>query len=68
MVEARQEEGIDPPVAGRENPVLGVVMDVIYQIVVFLDTLFPAESAIIAVLLAFLPYALLRGPVRPASG
>ena len=42
-------------------------MDVIYQIV-FLDTFFPAESGIIAVLLAFLPYALLRGPVRPASG
>lgn len=56
--------------------ILGVVMDVIYQIV-FLETFFPAESAIIAVLLAFVPYALLRGPVariarhsvvRPTSG
>ena len=56
--------------------ILGVVMDVIYQLV-FLNTFYPAESAIISILLAFVPYALLRGPigriarhwgVRPASG
>jgi hypothetical protein len=56
--------------------ILGVVMDVVYQLV-FLGMLYPAESAIIAILLAFVPYALLRGPiarvarrwvVRPASG
>ncbi len=55
--------------------ILGVIMDVIYQLVV-LKTFYPAESAIIAVLLAFVPYVLLRGPfgrvarhwvARPAS-
>jgi hypothetical protein len=40
---------------------LGVVMDVIYQIVEF-KSFYPGEAAIIAVLLAFVPYMLLRGP------
>ncbi len=56
--------------------ILGVVMDVVYQLV-FLGEFYPAEAALIAVLLAFVPYALLRGPIgriarhwvaRPASG
>jgi len=56
--------------------ILGVVMDVIYQLAV-LGEFYPAEAAIIAVLLAFVPYALLRGPIgraarlwtaRPTSG
>jgi hypothetical protein len=55
--------------------ILGVVMDVIYQSIV-MKTFYPAESAIIAILLAFIPYLLLRGPferlarhwvARPAS-
>jgi hypothetical protein len=55
--------------------ILGVVMDVIYQFIV-LRTFYPAESAFIAILLAFVPYLLLRGPferlarhwvARPAS-
>ena len=55
--------------------ILGVVMDIIYQWMV-LDTFYPAQSAIIAVLLAFVPYVVLRGPfervarhwvARPAS-
>ena len=50
-------------------------MDVVYQ-AVFLGEFF-REAAVIAVLLAFVPYALLRGPMgrvtrhwvaRPASG
>lgn len=41
--------------------ILGVIMDVIYQLLV-LKTFYPAESAIIAILLAFVPYLLLRGP------
>ena len=70
---ARLWEGI---VSTARILILGVVMDVIYQLV-FLDTFYPAESAIISILLAFVPYALLRGPigrigrrwgVRPASG
>jgi hypothetical protein len=54
---------------------LGVIMDVIYQWVVF-QTFYPVQAAVIAVLLAFVPYLLLRGPfariahhwiARPAS-
>jgi hypothetical protein len=40
---------------------LGVCMDVIYQFIEF-GTFFPGEAAIIAILLAFVPYLLLRGP------
>jgi hypothetical protein len=55
--------------------ILGVIMDVIYQWVVF-HTFYPVQAAVIAVLLAFVPYLLLRGPfarmashwiARPAS-
>jgi hypothetical protein len=56
--------------------ILGVVMDIIYQWMVF-KTFYPAQAATIAVLLAFVPYLLVRGPfarlarhwvARPASG
>jgi hypothetical protein len=40
---------------------LGLCMDLIYQLVEF-KTFFPAEAVIVALLLAFLPYLLLRGP------
>lgn len=40
---------------------LGLVMDVIYQLIVF-KSFYPGEAAIVAVLLAFVPYLLLRGP------
>lgn len=40
---------------------LGVAMDIIYQFIEF-GTFFPGEAAIVAVLLAFIPYLLLRGP------
>jgi hypothetical protein len=55
--------------------ILGVVMDTVYQWVVF-KTFYPAQAAVIAILLAFIPYLLLRGPferiahhwvARPAS-
>jgi hypothetical protein len=42
--------------------ILGVVMDSIYQWVVF-KTFYPGQAAVIAVLLAFVPYLLLRGPI-----
>ncbi|WP_372014915.1 hypothetical protein [Pseudoxanthomonas sp. 10H] len=42
---------------------LGVVMDVIYQFKVFGDFSRPLETLVIAVLLAFIPYLLLRGVV-----
>ena len=69
---ARLWEGI---VSTARILILGVVMDIVYQLA-FLGEFYPAEAAIIAVLLAFVPYALLRGPVgriarhwiaRPAS-
>src|SRR4029077_14545710 len=40
---------------------LGLAMDVIYQLVV-LKMFYPVEALVIAVLLAFVPYLLLRGP------
>jgi tryptophan-rich sensory protein len=41
---------------------LGLVMDVVYQYLV-LNRFYPAEAVIIAIVLAFIPYAVLRGPV-----
>ena len=41
---------------------LGLVMDGIYQATV-LKTFYPGEMVIIAILLAFIPYLLLRGPI-----
>lgn len=41
--------------------ILGVVMDTVYQWLV-LGTFYPGQAAVIAVLLAFVPYLLLRGP------
>lgn len=41
----------------------GLCMDLIYQYIVF-DTFYPTEAVIIAGLLCFLPYLLLRGPIN----
>jgi hypothetical protein len=40
---------------------MGLIMDVIYQLTV-LKTFYPGEAVLIAILLAFVPYLLLRGP------
>jgi hypothetical protein len=45
---------------------LGLVMDAIFQMIVF-NTFYPAEAVIVALVLAFLPYALLRGPIARVS-
>jgi hypothetical protein len=42
---------------------LGVGMDVIYQFKVFGGFRYPIETLVIAIVLAFLPYLLLRGPI-----
>jgi hypothetical protein len=55
----RLREGI---ISTARIVILGVVMDAIYQFVV-LHTFYPAEAAFIALLLAFVPYVLLRGPI-----
>jgi hypothetical protein len=41
---------------------LGIAMDVVYQRIE-LKTFYPVEALIIAILLAFVPYLLMRGPV-----
>jgi hypothetical protein len=43
--------------------ILGVVMDVVYQWLE-LKTFYPGQAAVIAILLAFVPYLLLRGPME----
>jgi hypothetical protein len=70
----RLHEGL---IATSRVILLGLVMDVIYQLTVF-ETFHPGEAAIISILLAFVPYLLLRGPItrvaawwigrRPANG
>jgi hypothetical protein len=40
---------------------LGLVMDAIYQIIV-LKRFYPAEAVIVALLFAFVPYVIMRGP------
>ena len=42
---------------------LGLCMDAIYQWIV-LKTFYPDEAVIVAIALAFFPYALLRGPIE----
>lgn len=48
--------------------ILGIVMDVIYQIIVF-RRFYPVEALLVAAALAIVPYLLIRGPVtRIARG
>jgi hypothetical protein len=55
---ARLSEGL---ISTARINLLGLFMDVIYQLIEF-RTLYPAEAAVVALLLAFVPYLLLRGP------
>jgi hypothetical protein len=41
---------------------LGLCMDLVYQLTV-LKTFYPGEAVIVAIALAPVPYALLRGPI-----
>ena len=56
---ARLREGLE---ATARIILLGVAMDVIYQFIV-LRTFYPFEALVIALLLAFAPYVVMRGPV-----
>ena len=56
---SRLHEGL---IATARVILLGLGMDLIYQFIVF-DTFHPAEAVIVAGLLAFAPYLLLRGPI-----
>ena len=55
----RLREGL---IATARTILIGLVMDTIYQAVV-LKTFFPGEAVIVAILLAFVPYLLLREPI-----
>ncbi len=56
---ARLREGVN---ATARVFLLGIVMDRIYQALV-LKRFYPNEAVVIALLLAFVPYVLIRGPV-----
>lgn len=51
----------DGVIATSRVILLGLAMDVAYQLIEF-KQFYPGEAAIVAVLLAFVPYLLLRGP------
>jgi hypothetical protein len=55
----RLREGLD---ATARIMLLAIAMDVIYQLLV-LKRFYPVETLIIALVLAFLPYVVIRGPV-----
>ena len=56
---ARLNEGL---ISTARVLLLGLCMDLIYQYVAF-DVFHPAEAVIVSVLLAFVPYLILRGPI-----
>ncbi len=60
----RLREGV---IATSRIILLGFAMDAIYQATV-LGTFYPGEMLLISVLLAFLPYVLLRGPFARLAG
>jgi len=71
----RASQLYDGVIATARVILLGLGMDVAYQLIVY-HKLYPGEAAIVALLLAFIPYLLLRGPfgrlarlmgVRPAA-
>jgi len=55
----RLREGLN---ATAQIILLGLIMDVVYQYIV-LKTFYPGEALIVALVLAFVPYMLIRGPV-----
>src|SRR5262249_24815663 len=55
----RLNEGLN---ATAKILLLGIAIDVVYQFVEF-DAFYPIESVLVALLLAFLPYCIIRGLV-----
>ena len=43
--------------------ILGIIMDVIYQLIVF-RWFYPGEALLVSTILALIPYLLIRGPVN----
>ena len=50
-------------VATRRVLLVGVLMDVIYQFTLFGTLKYPVETVVVSVLLAFIPYLIMRGPI-----
>ena len=44
--------------------ILAIVLDVVYQLIEHRWTVYPGEAALVAIILAILPYLLIRGPVN----
>ena len=57
--QARLREGA---VSTGKIILLAILLDVIYQYIAF-KSVYPAEAVIVAIVLAFIPYFLIRGPV-----
>jgi hypothetical protein len=61
--EARRRRWLETRKAVLKVFIMAVVLDMVYQVVVF-RWVYPLESLVVAIILAFLPYLLLRGPVN----
>jgi hypothetical protein len=44
--------------------ILAIVLDVVYQIIEHRWTVYPGEAVLVAIILAIVPYLLIRGPVN----
>jgi len=44
--------------------ILAIVLDVIYQLIKHRWTVYPGEAALVAIILAIVPYLLIRGPIN----
>ena len=44
--------------------ILAIVLDVVYQLIEHRWTVYPGEAVLVAIILAIIPYLLLRGPVN----
>jgi hypothetical protein len=44
--------------------ILAIVLDVIYQLIEHRWTVYPGEAVLVAIILAIVPYLLIRGPVN----
>jgi len=57
----------DGLIATGKLAVLAIVIDFVYQLIVF-RRIYPAEAIDVAILLAIVPYFVLRGPVNRIAG
>ena len=44
--------------------ILAIVLDVVYQLIEHRWTVYPGEAVLVAIILAIVPYLLLRGPIN----